>query len=293
MSKFNYQLFSFFLFFIIASCSSNKSYNTDNENIIIKKNVVEKIQQRIENEILVCAHRAYHKFAPENSISSIKKAIEATIDIVEIDVNMTKDSVLVLMHDNKIDRTTNGKGYVSDFTFNELRKFNLKINDSVTEHKIPTLSEALSIAKDKIILNLDIKHVDLKILYQQLKINGMQNDVFSFIWDKNNIDKILVIDATYAVLPLVNNRSEMIYYAENIQSKLQHFDENTLNFKNMKWAKDNGIIVFMNSLWKVDDQFIKNQTYEMDKIIALRPAIIQTDHPLLLVNYLKSKNLHR
>lgn len=142
-------------------------------------------------------------------------------------------------------------------------------------------------------MNLDIKNVDIKILYDQLKINGMQNEVFSFIWDKANIDKILAIDSSYAVLPLVKNRLEMMYYAENMQSKLQHFDENTLNSENIKWANENGIIVFMNSLWKIDDQFIKNKIDEMDKIIDLRPAIIQTDHPLLLVNYLKSKNLHR
>jgi len=72
-----------------------------------------------------------------------------------------------------------------------------------------------------------------------------------------------------------------------------NYYENTLNSENIKWANENGIIVFMNSLWKIDDQFIKNKIDEMDKIIDLRPAIIQTDHPLLLVNYLKSKNLHR
>lgn len=279
------------LFFAFFSCSEVKNLKTQNSEI--QSTVIQKIQERTATEILVCAHRAYHKFAPENSLESIKKAIEAKIDIVEIDVNTTKDGVLVLMHDNTIDRTTNGTGYIRDFTFAELSTLFLVMNDSVTTHKIPTLQEVLEISKNKIILNLDIKNVEISKLYQQLKENNMQNDVFSFIWDRKKIAEILAIDATYAVLPLVSNSKEMMYYAKNITSKLQHFDEKSLNLENMTWAKKNAIQVFMNSLWHVDKLFEKNNTASMDKIIELRPAIIQTDHPVLLLKYLKNKKLHR
>lgn len=254
--------------------------------------VVDKIKARTEKEILICAHRAYHKFVPENSIASIEQAIEAKIDIVEVDVNTTKDGILVLMHDNSIDRTTNGKGWISDFTFAELQQFYLKKDSIVTTHKIPTLSEVLSVAKDKIILNLDIKRVDVAKLYQQLKINKMQNDVFSFIWDKRKIEKILAIDATYAVLPEVSNKVEMEYYLENVSSKLQHFNGKSFTNENVSWAKTKGIEIFMNSLWDADEAFVIGNTVSIDNIIALKPAIIQTDHPKLVLEYLKNKNLH-
>jgi glycerophosphoryl diester phosphodiesterase len=254
--------------------------------------VIDKIKERTKTEILVCAHRAYHQFAPENSIASIEKAIEANIDIVEVDVNTTKDGILILMHDNSIDRTTNGKGYVSDFTFVELNKLYLTINDSVTTHKIPTLSEVLSVAKGKIILNLDIKRVDVAKLYQQLEVYKMQNEVFSFIWDKRKIEKILAIDSTYAVLPEVSNRTEIEYYLENVASKLQHFNENSFTSENVTWAKTQGVEIFMNSLFEIDAEFVNGNTNNIDKIIDLKPAIIQTDHPLLLKEYLKSKGLH-
>ena len=289
MIKLQIKFIHLFLFLISISCSEkiNTQVNS-NENI---ENVISKISSLSKNQILVCAHRAYHKFAPENSLESIRQAINSEIDIVEVDVNTTKDGILVLMHDNAIDRTTNGKGYISDYNYSELKKFNLKIGDSVTTHKIPTLSEVLSLAKDKIILNLDIKRVDVAKLYAQLKANKMENQVFSFIWDKRKIDKILAIDSSYAVLPLVSSKEEMIYYSNKIKSKLQHFDEKSFNQENLKWAKDNDILVFMNILWKPDQDFVSNNTKMIDDIIALKPAIIQTDHPKKIVDYLKSKKL--
>lgn len=277
------------VFFI--SCDE-KTEIASTETSVITNYVIDKIKARTEKEILVCAHRAYHKFVPENSIASIKQAIKAEIDIVEVDVNTTKDGILVLMHDNSIDRTTNGKGWISDFTFAELQQLFLTKEGVLTTHKIPTLSEVLSVAKGKVILNLDIKRVDVAKLYHQLKINKMQNEVFSYIWDKRKIEKILAIDSTYAVLPEVSNKAEIEYYLENVTSKLQHFNDKSFTNENVTWAKTNGIQIFMNSLWDADSEFVKGNTDRVNKIINLKPAIIQTDHPLLLKEYLKSKGLH-
>jgi glycerophosphoryl diester phosphodiesterase len=276
----------------VFSCSEKNTSTTEITINESAENVIDKITRLSNDQILVCAHRAYHKFAPENSLASIQQAIDAGIDIVEVDVNTTKDGILVLMHDNLIDRTTNAKGYLSDYTYLDLKKLYLKIGDSVTTHQIPTLNEVLTLAKDKIILNLDIKRVDVSKLYQQLLVKKMQNDVFSFIWDKRKIDKILQIDSTYAVLPIVSSRVDMMNYAQNIKSKLQHFDEKSFNLENLEWAKNNSILVFMNILWKPDENFIQDEPKQVDDIIALKPAIIQTDHPKKVLAYLKSKNLH-
>jgi glycerophosphoryl diester phosphodiesterase len=276
----------------VFSCSEKNTSTTEITINESAENVIDKITRLSNDQILVCAHRAYHKFAPENSLASIQQALDAGIDIVEVDVNTTKDGILVLMHDSLIDRTTNAKGYIGDYTYLELKKLYLKIGDSVTTHQIPTLNEVLTLAKYKIILNLDIKRVDVSKLYQQLLVKKMQNDVFSFIWDKRKIDEILQIDSTYAVLPIVSSRVEMMNYAQNIKSKLQHFDEKSFNQENLEWAKNNGILVFMNILWKPDENFIQDEPKQVDDIIALKPAIIQTDHPKKVLAYLKSKKLH-
>jgi len=289
----NTTIFFSLLFLIVISCSEKVITKNDSSvNGEIGKNIVLKIEELSKNQILVCAHRAYHKNAPENSLESIRQAIEEKIDIVEVDVSTTKDGILVLMHDNKIDRTTNGQGYISNYTYKELQQFNLTFNGEITNHKIPTLNQVLTLAKDKIMLNLDIKRVDVTKLYQQLKLNKMQNDVFSFIWDKRKIDKILELDPSYAVLPEVSHRADMEYYLDRMISKLHHFNEKSFTSENMNWAKSNNILVFMNFLWEPDAQFLNNETKQVDAIIALQPAIIQTDHPKKVLAYLRHKNLH-
>ena len=79
------------------------------------------------------------------------------VDIMELDLKMTKDSVLVLSHDRTIDRCTNGKGKVSDFTLDSLKTFRLKRAHNVTTDSLhmPTLEEALAVCKDRIVVNVD------------------------------------------------------------------------------------------------------------------------------------------
>ncbi len=109
-----------------------------------------------KDKIMVVAHRGDWRDAPENSIWAIKKAIEKGADMVEIDLAMTKDSVLILMHDKIIDRTTSGKGKPSDYTLSQIQQLFLRDGSGViTEMKIPTLEEALQVAKGKVFLNLD------------------------------------------------------------------------------------------------------------------------------------------
>ncbi len=64
---------------------------------------------------------------------AFRKAIELGIDIIELDVRCTKDGKLVLMHDRTVDRTTNGRGPVDSFTFEEIRKLKLNFNGKITE----------------------------------------------------------------------------------------------------------------------------------------------------------------
>ncbi|MBS7321497.1 MAG: glycerophosphodiester phosphodiesterase family protein, partial [Myroides sp.] len=78
--------------------------------------------------------------------------------IIETDIAMTKDLVLVLMHDDKLDRTTTGTGFVSDYTYSELQEFYLKdYQKTKTSYKIPTLDEALQWGKGKVVYTLDVK----------------------------------------------------------------------------------------------------------------------------------------
>ncbi|GAA4895847.1 glycerophosphodiester phosphodiesterase family protein [Flaviramulus aquimarinus] len=287
---------SILIFTIQLSYGQNYETEVDlshvNEEAITSNQVIEKIIKESDSNILVCAHRAFYRNAPENSLKSIKDAIEASIDIAEVDIRTTKDSILVLMHDDYIDRTTTGKGLLKDYTYSQLQEFNLKINDSVTSYKIPKLSDVLLLAKDKIILNLDLKNIEPFHFYMLLKSYDMEHKVISFIWNKETIEELIKIDATYAVLPLSENKKEMQLNLERYQSPLQHFTEKNYSFSNMDWANNNGVSVFINTLWDEDIDFINGNTHSLDSLLLLRPAIIQTDYPKLMVDYLKKKGLH-
>jgi glycerophosphoryl diester phosphodiesterase len=101
---------------------------------------------------------------PENSIETFENTLQHTPAFFEIDPRLTKDSIIVLMHDVTLDRTTNGSGKVSDFTLAELKKLKLKDKEgNVTEFRIPTLEEAIKWSKGKTILNLDKKDVPLEM----------------------------------------------------------------------------------------------------------------------------------
>lgn len=108
---------------------------------------------------LVLGHRGASGYAPENTIESFKMALDMNADGVELDVQMSKDGVLVIIHDELIDRTSNGKGWVKDYTFEELRSFNFNNHKEDYEFcNIPTLEEVLELFKGTgKLINIEIK----------------------------------------------------------------------------------------------------------------------------------------
>lgn len=95
---------------------------------------------------------------PENALPTFKRIARTMPAIIECDIGMSKDSILVLIHDETLDRTTNGSGSVNNKTFDELLDLRLKDPDgTLTEFRIPTLEDALLWGKDKVIFTLDVK----------------------------------------------------------------------------------------------------------------------------------------
>lgn len=121
--------------------------------------------------VVVVAHRACHNPAPrhgmmaslpENSLAGIERCIAIGVDMAEVDIRRTRDGYMVLMHDDTVDRTTDGHGKVADLSLAEIRVLHLRENEGgadapTTDRRVPTLEEALSIAKGRIGLNLDVQ----------------------------------------------------------------------------------------------------------------------------------------
>jgi len=109
---------------------------------------------------LVIAHRGDSKNAPENTLASFKRALEIGADGIELDVQLTKDGQLVVIHDERVDRTTDGIGFVKDFTLKELKRLDagIKFDKKFAGERIPSLYEVFELIGHKnFIVNIEIK----------------------------------------------------------------------------------------------------------------------------------------
>ncbi len=107
----------------------------------------------------ICAHRGENRVHPENTLSAFRAAIDMGAHMIEFDVRLTKDKKPVIMHDRSVDRTTDGKGLVSELTFEQIRKLDAGSwkSEKFKGEKVPTLSEALDVMPENIWLNVHLK----------------------------------------------------------------------------------------------------------------------------------------
>lgn len=108
---------------------------------------------------LVWAHRGASGYAPENTLPAFKMAADMKADGVELDVQLTKDGVIVVCHDEKIDRTSNGAGFIRDYTLEELKKYDFcNGNIAYEETQIPTMEEVFDLLKPTgLTINIELK----------------------------------------------------------------------------------------------------------------------------------------
>ncbi len=107
----------------------------------------------------IIAHRGVSAYAPENTLSAFRLAVKLGADGIELDVQRTKDGVLVVCHDQFVDRTTNGTGAFSDLTWDEIRHlyvYDKSRKSSVIEH-VPTLRDVLAILPNRYLVNIEVK----------------------------------------------------------------------------------------------------------------------------------------
>ncbi len=109
----------------------------------------------------VIAHRGFSGIYPENTLLAFQKAVELGVDGIEFDIKMTKDGYPVIIHDETVDRTTDGRGKVGDLTLPKIKELDTGIRSGkqFTGLKIPTLQEALRVIPEKVELNLHIHEV--------------------------------------------------------------------------------------------------------------------------------------
>jgi glycerophosphoryl diester phosphodiesterase len=108
---------------------------------------------------LVIAHRGASGYAPENTLASVDAALELAADVIEVDVHQTKDGVVVVMHDEKLDRTTNMSGLIKDYNWNEIKDADAGswFSAEFSGQRIPMLEDVIARISGKSQLLIEIK----------------------------------------------------------------------------------------------------------------------------------------
>lgn len=278
---------------------------------IFEQKPVKSIIKNFENEngpVMVVAHRAnISDTLPENSLESIALCIEKGIDILEIDVRVTKDGVLIVMHDETLNRMTNGRGKIIDINWSEIE--NLKLREKsygqITDYSIPTLEEVFALCKGKVMLNLDkgfwylhkiqvlaaennvSRQIILKSYDEKEKVESQLNDSLYFnfmpIIAENHVANLQNLDAWLSPDNSYPPEAFELIFDEPNDSIGQTGFINSL--------KDSGARVWINTL---SDRLSggrgeKNDpTKSWNEVINLGFNIIQTDRSLELKQYLDS-----
>lgn len=116
------------------------------------------MEEKKTSNILIIGHRGACGYEPENTLASFEKAIKLGAKMIEFDVYKCKSRDIVIIHDDKVNRTTNGSGYVWDKTLKELKNLKMKNNLSNSEEqKIPTLIEALNFINGRCKMSIELK----------------------------------------------------------------------------------------------------------------------------------------
>lgn len=227
---------------------------------------------------------------PENTIEAMEKTLSILPSFFEIDPRLTKDSVLVLMHDTTLDRTTNFKGKVSHYTYAQLKGAQVKDRQgNLTSYKIPTLKETLEWGKDKTIFNLDNKGIPWSKYVDLFKDGRYSNIVLSVrsmeeaTYYYERLDKVMLCVA-------IQKQEDLdAFIATKIPfNRIMAYVGYTMDPKHnavYSYLRDRGVMCFISihptsDKKKTDLEKVKAYSEELMK----KPDIIETDYPALFVN---------
>ncbi|MGH2348408.1 MAG: glycerophosphodiester phosphodiesterase [bacterium] len=173
------------------------------------------------DRLLVIAHRGASASAPENTLAAFRLAAEQGADAIELDVRRTHDDRLVVIHDERVDRTSDGRGLVAEMMAEAARRVDAGgwFAPSFAGERIPLLTEVLEAARGRLLVDIELKESDLDELViaavreagmddavlltsfqpQALRAPAAQNLPVGLLFDQGNVDQALEIDATVAL----------------------------------------------------------------------------------------------
>ncbi len=242
----------------------------------------------IDSPIRVIAHRGFSGQAPENTLVAIRQAIEVGADMVEIDVTVTADGHVILLHDETLDRTTDGQGSPTSMTMDEIRELDAGswFAPEYAGEGIPTLTEALETVKDRILINVEIKSEAVE--------HGVVPKVAALIVEHEMLDLVVVSSFSPEALRLMKITDPAVITATLFNKEL-HTDRDPLEI--IQEVGSRGFNISGKRLTAAMVErchrhgipvavYTVNEPDEIRRLIELGVNAVFTDHPDLMIEVL-------
>ncbi|MHB9033283.1 MAG: glycerophosphodiester phosphodiesterase [Anaerolineae bacterium] len=241
---------------------------------------------------LIYGHRGVRFSAPENTMAAFRAAREAGADGVECDVSRCKTGEIMIMHDDTLNRTTNGKGALREHTFSELRQLDAGswLSPSFSGEKLPALKELLDFAGSTLRINIEIKGMDKDD-------DGIERDIARMLRERHLQESIIISSFNPRALERMHAADQglacaLLYAREwpvhpdldtalmQLHLRALHPEFRMVDGEYIKWAHSRKYLV---NVWTVDEP------EDMLKMIELGVDGIITDNPALLVKLLEGR----
>jgi glycerophosphoryl diester phosphodiesterase len=227
--------------------------------------------------MMIMGHRGAAALEPENTIRSIARAMEIGVDAVEIDVHLSKDEEVVVIHDETLDRTTNGTGPVKKRTLEEL-----KMLDAGKGEKIPTLQEVMDFVGDKMRLVIELKEAGAEgKVVELIKNNAAVSHVYVISFWHRLVQAVKSLEGTIKTGVLLVGCPVDLAVASNAFADALVMRYSFVDERFVKMAHKKGLKVF---IWNIDDPDL------LEPYVAMGVDGIGSNDPRVLVDYFGSGN---
>lgn len=249
----------------------------------------------MRNPLIITGHRGAGGLAPENTLASIQLALDLGVDRIEIDVQQTKDNVIIVLHDRTLRRTTDGFGFVKNIDYADLLKYSagIKFNKVYADEKIPTLEQVIDLINGRVELVIETK-------YSYLYYPNIERHILNIIKNKNAFDWCKIISFNDRALFRIHNLNKQIRTGKLFVSKSPNLPlsyDTTINFKPLeryhfvdeiivqhKYASQ-ALIDKVHDFGKQLHVWTVNDPETIEKLINRGVDGIISDYPNLLLKY--------
>jgi glycerophosphoryl diester phosphodiesterase len=219
--------------------------------------------------MLKIGHRGAKGYEPENTFVSFQKALDMQVDGIELDVHLSADGEIIVIHDETIDRTTNGKGFVNALSLRELNA--LRIDG---KYEIPTLKEVFDLVNQDCFINIELKSYEatdkvVLLIEKYVAKKGWKYDRFlvsSFDW--NALQQVAFLNDKIPIGVLTETDLDLaLAFAKFIQAKSIHPHFHLLTKENTAQMQEKGFKVFPWTINELED-IQKIKTFNVNGIIT-------------------------